>query len=155
MSSSVSISFTMFLGELPLWTSPSKKKKKCSVFLLSCWCEPGPSIFPNKRSHLLPWDRWWAKSLASRVLPHPRFPFLSVLLLLLSHFSHVRLCVTPCWQPTRLPHPWDSPGKKTSGLPFPSPIHESKKWKWNPQPCPTLSDPRDCSPPGPSVHGIL
>ena len=26
--------------------------------------------------------------------------------------------------------PWDSPGKNTSGLPFPSPMHESEKWKW-------------------------
>ena len=34
------------------------------------------------------------------------------------------------WQPTRLPHPWDSPGKNT-GLPFPSPMHESEKWKWS------------------------
>ena len=32
---------------------------------------------------------------------------------MLSHFSHVRLCVTPRWQPTRLPRPWDSPGKNT------------------------------------------
>ena len=31
------------------------------------------------------------------------------------------------WQPTRLPHPWDSPGKNTSGLPFPSPMHESEE----------------------------
>ena len=30
-------------------------------------------------------------------------------------------------QPTRLCHPWDSPGKNTSGLPFPSPMHESEK----------------------------
>ena len=36
------------------------------------------------------------------------------------------------WQPTRLHHPWDSPGKNTgSGLPFPSPMHESEKWKWS------------------------
>ena len=27
---------------------------------------------------------------------------------------------------SRLPHPWDSPGKNT-GLPFPSPMHESEK----------------------------
>ena len=33
-----------------------------------------------------------------------------LLLLLLSHFSRVRLCATP-WQPTRLLCPWDSPGK--------------------------------------------
>ena len=31
--------------------------------------------------------------------------------LLLSHFSRVRLCATPRRQPTRLPRPWDSPGK--------------------------------------------
>ena len=31
------------------------------------------------------------------------------------------------WQPTRLPHPWDSPGKNWSGLPVPSPMHESEK----------------------------
>ena len=30
------------------------------------------------------------------------------------------------WQPTRLRRPWDSPGKNTSGLPFPSPMHESE-----------------------------
>ena len=41
-----------------------------------------------------------------------------------------------------------------SGLPFPSPMHESEKWKWS-QSCPTLSDPMDCSPPGSPVPGIL
>ena len=37
------------------------------------------------------------------------------------------------WQPVRLPRPWDSPGKKEhwSGLPFPSPMHESENWKWS------------------------
>ena len=36
-----------------------------------------------------------------------------LLLLLLSRFSRVRLCATPQTrrQPTRLHHPWDSPGK--------------------------------------------
>ena len=32
---------------------------------------------------------------------------------MLSHFSRVRLYVTHRWQPTRLPRPWDSPGKNT------------------------------------------
>ena len=36
-----------------------------------------------------------------------------MLLLLLSRFSRVRLCATHRRQPTRLPHPWDSPGKNT------------------------------------------
>ena len=40
-------------------------------------------------------------------------PLMSLLLLLLSRFSRVRLCATHRWQPTRLPHPWDSPGKNT------------------------------------------
>ena len=37
------------------------------------------------------------------------------------------------WQPTSLLCPWDSPGKNTgvSGLSFPSPMHESEKWKWS------------------------
>ena len=43
-----------------------------------------------------------------------------------------------------------------SGLPFPSPTHESEKWKWSfAQSCSTLSDPMDCSLPGSSVHGIF
>ncbi|KAB0373594.1 hypothetical protein FD755_015253, partial [Muntiacus reevesi] len=38
-----------------------------------------------------------------------------------------------------------------TGLPFPSPMRESEVT----QPCPTLSDPMVCSPPGSSVHGIF
>ena len=34
-------------------------------------------------------------------------------LLLLSPFSCVQLCATPQMTPTRLPHPWDFPGKNT------------------------------------------
>ena len=43
-------------------------------------------------------------------------------------------------------------------LPFPSPMHESEKWKWScsvAQSCPTLSDPMDFNLPGSSVHGIF
>ena len=55
-----------------------------------------------------------------------------VLLLLLSRFSHIRLCATHRRQPTRLCRPWDSPGKNTGvGYQFPSPMHESEKWKWS------------------------
>ena len=36
-----------------------------------------------------------------------------MLLLLLSHFSRVRLCVIPQMAATRLPRPRDSPGKNT------------------------------------------
>ena len=49
-----------------------------------------------------------------------------LLLLLLSRFSRVQLCATHRRQPTRLPHPWDSPGKNTGvGWHF-----LSNAWKW-------------------------
>ena len=41
-----------------------------------------------------------------------------------------------------------------SGLPFPSPMHKSEKWKWS-HSCLTLSNPMDCSLPGSSFHGIF
>ena len=42
-----------------------------------------------------------------------------------------------------------------SGLPFPSPMHESEIESEVAQSCPTPSDPMDCGPPGSSVHGIF
>ena len=42
-----------------------------------------------------------------------------------------------------------------SGLPFPSPMHESKSESEVARSCPTLSDPMDWSPPGFSIHGIF
>ena len=60
------------------------------------------------------------------------------------------------WQPTRLPHPWDSPGKNTGvGCHF---LLQGMKVKIESevtQSCPTLSDPMDCSLPGSSTHGIF
>ena len=54
------------------------------------------------------------------------------LLLLLSHFSHVRLCVTPQTAAHQAPTSLGfSRQEHWSGLPFPSPIRESKKWKWS------------------------
>ena len=46
------------------------------------------------------------------LLQGPVIPLL-LLLLLLSHFSRVRLCGPHRRQPTRLLRPWDSPGKNT------------------------------------------
>ena len=51
---------------------------------------------------------------------------------MLSHFSRVRLCVTPIdGSPTAPPSLGFSRQEHWSGLPFPSPMHESKKWKWS------------------------
>ena len=59
-------------------------------------------------------------------------------------------------QPTRLPHPWDSPGKNTGvGCHFPLQCMKVKSKSEVSQLCPTPSDPMDCSPPGSSIHGIF
>ena len=60
------------------------------------------------------------------------------------------------WQPTRLRHPWDSPGKNTGvGCHFLLQCRKVKSESEVAQSCPTLSDPMDCSPPGSFVHGIF
>ena len=59
-------------------------------------------------------------------------------------------------QPTRLPHPWDSPGKNTGvGCHFLLQCTKVKSKREVAQLCPTLHDPMDCSLPGSSVHGIV
>ena len=59
-------------------------------------------------------------------------------------------------QPTRLPCPWDSPGKNTGvGCHFLLQCMKVKRESEVAQSCLTLSDPMDCSPPGSSVHGIF
>ena len=60
------------------------------------------------------------------------------------------------WQPTRLPCPWDSPGKNTGmGCHFLLQCMKVKSETEVAQSCPTPRDPMDCSPPGSSAHGIL
>ena len=60
------------------------------------------------------------------------------------------------WQPTRLPRPWDSPGKNTGvGCHFLLQCMKVKSEREVAQSCPTLCHPMDCSPPGSSIHGIF
>ena len=73
-------------------------------------------------------------------------------MLLLSHFSRVRLCATPQTAAHQAPPSLGlSRQEHWSGLPFPSPVRESEVA----QSCPTLLCPMDCSPPGSSVRGIF
>ena len=59
-------------------------------------------------------------------------------------------------QPTRLPRPWDSPGKNTGvGCRFLLQCMKVKRESEVAQSCLTLSDPMDCSLPGSSTHGIF
>ena len=84
-----------------------------------------------------------------------RIPWTIVLLLLLlSRFSCVQLYATPLMAAHQAPLSLGfSRQKYWSGLPFPSPMHESESEVA--QSCPTPRDPMDCSPPGSSVHGIF
>src|SRR5574340_960313 len=76
--------------------------------------------------------------------------------MLLSHFSRVRLCVIPQTAATRLPRPWDSPGKNTGvGCHFLLQCMKGKRENEVAQSCLTLLDPMVCSLPGSSVHGIF
>ena len=107
----------------------------------------------------------------------------SVLLLLLSRFSRVRLCATPEMAAHQAPRPWDSPGKNTGvgchvllqcmkvkeesekvGLKLKiqktkimasGPIAATAAAAASLQSCPTLCDPIDGSPPGSPIPGIL
>ena len=59
-------------------------------------------------------------------------------------------------QPTRLPHPWDSPAKNTGvGCHFLLQCMKVKSESEVAQSCSTLSDPMDFSLPGSSIHGIF
>ena len=67
-----------------------------------------------------------------------KYSRLLLLLLLLSHFSRVWLCATPWMAAHQAPPSLGfSRQEHWSGLPFPSPMHESEKWKWS---CSVVSD---------------
>jgi len=90
---------------------------------------------------------WWGEKVRLHL-------FSSMLLLLLSRFSRVRLCATPETAAHQAPPSLGfSRQEHWSGLPFPSPVHGSESEVA--QSCLTPSDSVDCSPPGSSVHGIF
>ena len=95
-------------------------------------------VFPIQgwNPHLLFYLHWQVSSLP---LAPPGKPMLCLLLLLLlSHFSHVWLCATPETVAHQAPPSLGfSRQEHWSGLPFPPPMHESEKWKWS---CSVVSD---------------
>ena len=73
-----------------------------------------------------------------------------------SRQSCLTLCDPHRRQPTRLPHPWDSPGKNIGvGCHFLLQCMKVESESEVAQSCLTLSDPMDCSLPGSSVRGIF
>ena len=89
----------------------------------------------------------------------PKQNIISMLLLLLSVQLSFQSC--PTLRPhrrqlTRLPRPWDSPGKNTGvGCHFLLQCMKVKSESEVVQSCPTPSNPMDCSLPGSSIHGIF
>ena len=79
-----------------------------------------------------------------------------LLLLLLSRFKVSNSVQPHRRQPTRLPCPWDSPGKNTGvGCHFLLQCMKVKSESEVAQSFLTLSDPMDCILPGSSIHGIF
>ena len=109
-----------------------------------------PSIFPQHQD-LFQWVSF--SDMLAKVLKLQYLSFQWMLLLLLSCFSCVRLCETPETAAHQAsPSLGFSRQEHWSGLPFPSPMHESEKWKWSRSVVSDSSDPMDCSPPGSSIH---
>ena len=70
--------------------------------------------------------------------------------------SFVRLCTMPETAAHQAPPSLGfSRQEHWSKLPFPSPMHESEKWKWSCSVMSTFSDSMDCSLPGSSIHEIF
>ena len=81
---------------------------------------------------------------------------LKLLLLLLSHFSCVQLCVTPQMAAHQAPQSLGFPGKNIGvGCHFLLQCMKVRSESEVAQLCPTLSNPMDCSPPSSSIHGIF
>ena len=115
-------------------------------------------------------------SLLQRIFPtqgfNPGLPHCRWILYQLSHQGSPKrsLCCCCCWvasvvsgsvqphrwQPIRLPHPWDSPGKNTGvSSHFLLQCMKVKSESEVTQSCPTPSNPMDCSLPASSIHGIF
>ena len=125
---------------------------------------PGQGLAEGRRSLTVAWELPGVGEILGSLLGAlPIFSFCChgllsslLLLLLLSCFSRVRLCVTLQTAAHQAPCPWDSPGKNTGvGCHFLLQCMKVKSESEVVQSCPTLSDPMDCSPPGSSIHGIL
>ena len=80
----------------------------------------------SSRESSQPRDQTWASYIGRWILYHIES------LLLLSHVSRVWLCATPETAALQAPPSLGfSRQEHWSGLPFPSPVHESEKWKWS------------------------
>ena len=139
---------------LPRWLSGKASTCQCRRCRFDPWVgkipwrrawQPTPVFLPG-RSHgqrsLEGYSPWACIELSSPRRNHARYPGLAslrantqapqvkLLLLLLSCFSRVQVCATPSMAAHQAPPSLGlSRQEHWSGLPFPSPMHESEKWK--------------------------
>ena len=103
--------------------------------LYSPWNSPGQNAGVSSRSLLqgiFPTQRWIPGFPHCRRILYQQSYQGSPKCFLLSHFSHVWLCATPQTAAHQAPLSLGfSRQEHWSGLPFPSSMHESKKWKWS------------------------
>ena len=103
--------FNPWVGKIP-WR---RKWQPCPVFL------PGES---HGRRSLVGYSPWGSTDLDTIERRHYHFTAAAAA-------KSLQSCPTLCdprdSRPPGSPVPWDSPGKNTSGLPFPFPMHESEK----------------------------
>ena len=132
--------------------------------------QQGPTVEHRELLSVM-WRPGWEGSLGRTDACDTWLRCFAVHLKLSQHCYQLRCCCCSCccltsvvsdsvqphrWQPTRLPRPWDSPGKNTGvGCHFLLQCVKVKSESEVAQSCPTLSDPMDCSPPGSSVHRIF
>ena len=107
---------------------------------------PCPSPSPRAYSNSWPSSRWCHPTVSQSVVPFSSclqsFPAAA------AAAKPLQSCLTPCdtidSSPPGSPSLGFSRQEHWNGLPFPSPMHESEKWKWS---CSVVSDP-------PRPHGL-
>ena len=149
-----SLSITNSQGSLRLTSiesvMPSSHLILCRPLLLLLPIPPNIRVFSNESTLCMRWPKYWSFSFS--IIPSKEIPLLCsydfihkfwnvlasrcyrnlYLLLLLSRFSRVRLCATPETAAYQDPPSLGfSRQEHWIGLPFPSPMHESEKWKWS------------------------
>ena len=112
---------------------PSNHLILCRPLLLRPSVFPSIRVFSNESIPCIKWPKYWSFSFnISLSNEYSGLISFRLLLLLLSRFSRVQLCATPETATHQAPLSLGlSRQEHWSGLPFPSPMHESEKWKWS------------------------
>ena len=127
-------------------------------------CEANPAFITDPPQHVSLFCEYWADRPFQLISPWPAYfklwhTYSQMLPAAATAAKLLQSCLTLCdpvdGSPPGSPVLGFSRQEHWSGLPFPSPVHESENESEVAQSCPTLSDPMDCSLSGSSIHGIF